>query len=300
MRWRSWCAAGGGDSGLPKELHLAGSRAGDGAGSHRPAWDLPHQPPWCLLASYTQNRTLVALGRGEARACRHALLTFFSLATMLMLFASYHGPGGGIPSHQDTPTSGTSVTRRSRSGCAAHYLHSLPALLFCSLPLLDHWKYAQYSPGTWCFIGHKQAAYLRLYATLLLLLILAPCSPATSARHRQPHPHAPREAGEAAADPPWAAATGRKRKGHPWRRDGPSYSSGHHDHHLRRLLLAFHDAEALARFPRRRWCSLPTSLFLLPPFPPHTDFHNLSKYDLICKGLPPSLLSLTLTPLPAS
>ncbi|XP_040081795.1 prostaglandin E2 receptor EP2 subtype [Oryx dammah] len=122
-----------------------------------------------VLASYAQNRTLVALGP-ERRVCTYFAfsMTFFSLATMLMLFAmalERYLAIGHPYFYQSRVT--------CRSGLAVLPTIYIVSLLFCSLPLLDHWKYAQYSPGTWCFIGHKQATYLRLYATLLLLLIIA-------------------------------------------------------------------------------------------------------------------------------
>ncbi|XP_052503209.1 prostaglandin E2 receptor EP2 subtype [Budorcas taxicolor] len=122
-----------------------------------------------VLASYARNRTLVALGP-ERRVCTYFAfsMTFFSLATMLMLFAMAleRYLAIGHPYFYQRR-----VTRRS--GLAVLPTVYIASLLFCSLPLLDHWKYAQYSPGTWCFIGHKQTTYLRLYATLLLLLIIA-------------------------------------------------------------------------------------------------------------------------------
>nr|XP_020141417.1 prostaglandin E2 receptor EP2 subtype isoform X2 [Microcebus murinus] len=122
-----------------------------------------------VLASYARNQTLVALAP-ESRACTYFAfaMTFFSLATMLMLFAMAleRYLSIGHPYFYQRR-----VTRRG--GLAV-----LPAiygvsLLFCSLPLLDYGQYVQYCPGTWCFIRHGRAAYPQLYATLLLLLIVA-------------------------------------------------------------------------------------------------------------------------------
>ncbi|XP_031523964.1 prostaglandin E2 receptor EP2 subtype isoform X1 [Papio anubis] len=122
-----------------------------------------------VLASYARNQTLVALAP-ESRACTYFAfaMTFFSLATMLMLFAM------ALERYLSIGHPYFYQRRVSRSGGLA----VLPAiyavsLLFCSLPLLDYGQYVQYCPGTWCFIRHGRTAYLQLYATLLLLLIVA-------------------------------------------------------------------------------------------------------------------------------
>lgn len=122
-----------------------------------------------VLASYSRNQTLVALAP-ESRACTYFAftMTFFSLATMLMLFA--------MALERYLSIGHPYFYRRhfSRRGGLA----VLPAiygvsLLFCSLPLLNYGEYVQYCPGTWCFIRHGRTAYLQLYATVLLLLIVA-------------------------------------------------------------------------------------------------------------------------------
>ncbi|XP_028614458.1 prostaglandin E2 receptor EP2 subtype [Grammomys surdaster] len=122
-----------------------------------------------VLASYSRNQTLVALAP-ESRACTYFAftMTFFSLATMLMLFA--------MALERYLSIGHPYFYRRhfSRRGGLA----VLPAiygvsLLFCSLPLLNYGEYVQYCPGTWCFIQHGRTAYLQLYATMLLLLIVA-------------------------------------------------------------------------------------------------------------------------------
>ncbi|XP_053451451.1 prostaglandin E2 receptor EP2 subtype [Nycticebus coucang] len=122
-----------------------------------------------VLASYARNQTLVALAP-EGRACTYFALamTFFSLATMLMLFAMAleRYLAIGHPYFYQRR-----VTRRG--GLAVLPAIYAVSLLFCSLPLLDYGQYVQYCPGTWCFIRHGRAAYLQLYATLLLLLIVA-------------------------------------------------------------------------------------------------------------------------------
>ncbi|XP_006199905.1 prostaglandin E2 receptor EP2 subtype isoform X1 [Vicugna pacos] len=122
-----------------------------------------------VLASYARNQTLVALAP-QRRVCTYFAfsMTFFSLATMLMLFAMalerYLAIGH--------PYFYQSRIKR-RGGLAVLPIVYTASLLFCSLPLLGHRQYAQYCPGTWCFIWLEQTTYLRLYATLLLLLIIA-------------------------------------------------------------------------------------------------------------------------------
>ncbi|XP_059130493.1 prostaglandin E2 receptor EP2 subtype [Peromyscus eremicus] len=122
-----------------------------------------------VLASYAKNQTLVALAP-ESRVCTYFAftMTFFSLATMLMLFAM------ALERYLSIGHPYFYRRRFSRRGGLA----VLPAiyavsLLFCSLPLLNYGEYVQYCPGSWCFIRHGRTAYLQLYATVLLLLILA-------------------------------------------------------------------------------------------------------------------------------
>ncbi|XP_057580191.1 prostaglandin E2 receptor EP2 subtype isoform X2 [Hippopotamus amphibius kiboko] len=122
-----------------------------------------------VLASYARNQTLVALAP-QRRACTYFAfsMTFFSLATMLMLFAMAleRCLALGHPYFYQRR-----LTRRG--GLAVLPAVYAASLLLCSVPLLGRQRYAQYCPGTWCFIGHEQTAYLRLYASLLLLLIVA-------------------------------------------------------------------------------------------------------------------------------
>ncbi|KAM6181913.1 prostaglandin E2 receptor EP2 subtype [Erethizon dorsatum] len=122
-----------------------------------------------VLASYARNQTLVAL-EPDSRACTYFAftMTFFSLATMLMLFAM------ALERYLAIGHPYFYQRRFSRRGGLA----VLPAiyaasLLLCSLPLLGYGQYVQYCPGTWCFMRHERAAYLQLYATILLLLIVA-------------------------------------------------------------------------------------------------------------------------------
>uniref|UniRef100_A0A8C6RD11 Prostaglandin E2 receptor EP2 subtype n=1 Tax=Nannospalax galili TaxID=1026970 RepID=A0A8C6RD11_NANGA len=122
-----------------------------------------------VLASYARNQTLVALAP-ESRACTYFAfaMTFFSLATMLMLFA--------MALERYLSIGHPYFYRRRfshRGGLAVLPAIYAVSLLFCSLPLLNYGEYVQYCPGTWCFIRHGRTAYLQLYATVLLLLIFA-------------------------------------------------------------------------------------------------------------------------------
>ncbi|XP_054423023.1 prostaglandin E2 receptor EP2 subtype [Pteronotus mesoamericanus] len=122
-----------------------------------------------VLASYARNQTLEALAP-ESRACTYFAfaMTFFSLATMLMLFAMalerYLAIGHPYFYQRHV---------KRRSGLAVLPAIYVVSLLFCSLPLLNTGQYVQYCPGTWCFLKHGPTIYLQLYATLLLLLIVA-------------------------------------------------------------------------------------------------------------------------------
>ncbi|CAM2116462.1 prostaglandin E2 receptor EP2 subtype [Caretta caretta] len=129
-----------------------------------------------VLASYGRNRSLEALAEGGQLCPYFAFaMSFFGLATMLVLFAMAleRCLALGQPYLYER-----FVRRRSA------LLLALPALCafaaaFCALPLLGFGRYVQYCPGTWCFIhmslepAEAGAAYSLLYASLLLLLILA-------------------------------------------------------------------------------------------------------------------------------
>ncbi|KAM7154684.1 prostaglandin E2 receptor EP2 subtype [Molossus nigricans] len=122
-----------------------------------------------VLASYARNQTLIALAP-ESHACTYFAfaMTFFSLATMLMLFAMalerYLAIGH--------PYFYQRHIKRRRGLAVLPAIYTV-SLVFCSLPLLNYGEFVQYCPGTWCFIRHGRTAYLQLYATLLLLFILA-------------------------------------------------------------------------------------------------------------------------------
>ncbi|KAL1780961.1 prostaglandin E2 receptor EP2 subtype [Sigmodon hispidus] len=122
-----------------------------------------------VLASYARKQSLVALAP-ESRVCTYFAftMTFFSLATMLMLFA--------MALERYVSIGHPYFYRRRfsrRGGLAVLPTIYAVSLLFCSPPLLNYGEYVQYCPGTWCFIRHGRTAYLQLYATVLLLLILA-------------------------------------------------------------------------------------------------------------------------------
>uniref|UniRef100_A0A8D0G8H6 Prostaglandin E2 receptor EP2 subtype n=1 Tax=Sphenodon punctatus TaxID=8508 RepID=A0A8D0G8H6_SPHPU len=136
-----------------------------------------------VLASYGLGRTLLGLTPGGS-VCRYFAfaMSFFGLATMLALLAMAleRSLALGAPYFYQ---------RLLASPRAGLLLAALPALdglaaLFCALPLLlDFGRFVQYCPGTWCFIqmhpppvgdaGGSVLIYSLLYASLLLLLILA-------------------------------------------------------------------------------------------------------------------------------
>ncbi|XP_010215855.1 PREDICTED: prostaglandin E2 receptor EP2 subtype-like, partial [Tinamus guttatus] len=129
-----------------------------------------------VLASYHRNRTLTALAPADRLCLAFGFcMSFFGLATMLILFAMAleRCLALGLPYFYE----------RFLSPRAAFV--ALPALYtfsaaFCSLPLLGFGRYVEYCPGTWCFIqmhylrpDRKDVTFSLLYATLLLLLIVA-------------------------------------------------------------------------------------------------------------------------------
>ncbi|XP_054827912.1 prostaglandin E2 receptor EP2 subtype [Eublepharis macularius] len=135
-----------------------------------------------VLAAYGRGRALVALAPG-GRLCRYFAfaMSFFGLATV--------GSLGAMALERSLALGAPYLYRRLLSGRrAALPLAALPALYalaaaVCALPLLGFGRYVQYCPGTWCFIQTRfagapsadggAAAFSLLYASLLLLLILA-------------------------------------------------------------------------------------------------------------------------------
>lgn len=134
----------------------------------------------CLVSplvqlSYHLNTTLVGMSPDTQSVCKYFgfSMTFFSLATMSLLFmmALERGFSIGYPYQ---------YSRHVTQKCA--YI-TIPTVfvfcaLFCLLPFAHFGTYVQYCPGTWCFIDMKpeglaNRAYANLYATVMLLLVLA-------------------------------------------------------------------------------------------------------------------------------
>lgn len=134
----------------------------------------------CLVSplvqlSYARNSTLVGMSANTQSVCKYfgVSMTFFSLATLSLLFtmALERCFAIGYPYLYNQY-----VTRK----CA--YI-SIPLLyllcmLFCLLPFVGFGSYVQYCPGTWCFIdmkpsGVEDQAYATVYATIMLMLVLA-------------------------------------------------------------------------------------------------------------------------------
>ncbi|XP_068575853.1 prostaglandin E receptor 2a (subtype EP2) [Cebidichthys violaceus] len=134
----------------------------------------------CLISplvqlSYSLNSTLVGMSHGSHSLCSYfgVSMTFFSLATMSLLFsmALERCFAIGYP---------YLYSRYVTKKCAyiAIPVVFLLCTLFCLLPFAGFGKYVQYCPGTWCFIdmnpdGEEDRVYANLYATLMLVLVLA-------------------------------------------------------------------------------------------------------------------------------
>ncbi|XP_044044161.1 prostaglandin E receptor 2a (subtype EP2) [Siniperca chuatsi] len=134
----------------------------------------------CLISplvqlSYSRNTTLVGMAPKTHSVCAYfgVSMTFFSLVTMSLLFtmALERCFAIGYP---------YLYSRHVTKKCAyiTIPLVFLLCMLFCLLPFLGFGKYVQYCPGTWCFIdmnpvGNNNRAYANLYATVMLVLVLA-------------------------------------------------------------------------------------------------------------------------------
>lgn len=134
----------------------------------------------CLVSplvqlSYSRNNTLVGMSPSDHSVCRYfgVTMTFFSLATLSLLFAMAleRCVAIGYPYMYNQH-----VTKK----CAyiTIPLVFLLCMFFCLLPFAGFGTYVQYCPGTWCFIDMKpkekeDKAYANLYATIMLLLVLA-------------------------------------------------------------------------------------------------------------------------------
>lgn len=131
----------------------------------------------CLISplvqlSYSKNTTLVGM---SPLVCHYFgfAMTFFSVVTMSLLFtmALERGLAIGYP---------FLYSRHVTKKCAYITIPTLFlfSILFCLLPFAGFGKYVQYCPGTWCFIDmnpekRKDKAYATLYATVMLVLVLA-------------------------------------------------------------------------------------------------------------------------------
>ncbi|KAM8921255.1 prostaglandin E2 receptor EP2 subtype-like [Pelodytes ibericus] len=128
-----------------------------------------------VLVSYTKNQTLNALDKSVCHYFAFTM-TFFSLATMLVLFAMAleRALAIGLPFFYEQYI-------RHRCGLITFPVIYCFCILFCLLPTMGIGEYIQYCPGTWCFInmrGHSKngstsTVYSTMYATLLLILIIA-------------------------------------------------------------------------------------------------------------------------------
>nr|XP_046238855.1 prostaglandin E receptor 2a (subtype EP2) isoform X2 [Scatophagus argus] len=125
--------------------------------------------------SYSRNTTLVGMSPENQSVCKYfgVSMTFFSLATLSLLFtmALERCFAIGYPYLYNQH-----VTMK----CAYITIPSVFVLctLFCLLPFAGFGNYVQYCPGTWCFIdmnplGKEDRAYANLYATVMLVLVLA-------------------------------------------------------------------------------------------------------------------------------
>nr|DBA20341.1 TPA: hypothetical protein GDO54_017131 [Pyxicephalus adspersus] len=131
-----------------------------------------------VFVSYAQQASLLALGSTPLCQLFAFAMTFFNLASMMILFFMAFERCLAI-SHPYIYTQHCWGHRLARAALPTSYV--LPAVL-CALPLVGVGEHKQYCPGTWCFIrmvvgataGNGGAlAFSLLYATLTGLLILA-------------------------------------------------------------------------------------------------------------------------------
>ncbi|KAM3918108.1 prostaglandin E2 receptor EP2 subtype [Leptodactylus fuscus] len=126
-----------------------------------------------VLVSYTKRLTLRSLNLCEYFAFA---MTFFSLATMMVLFAMAleRAMAIGHPYFYEKFI-------KKRCGIITFPIIYSFCIIFCIFPVMGFGEFIQYCPGTWCFInmrGHEKNGYISnvyamLYATLLLILIIA-------------------------------------------------------------------------------------------------------------------------------
>ncbi|XP_030071241.1 prostaglandin E2 receptor EP2 subtype [Microcaecilia unicolor] len=129
-----------------------------------------------VLVSYGRNRTLLALS-GSRSVCHYFAytMTFFSLATLLLLFAMSLERCLAI----GQPYFYERFVGHRRGLVTFPFVYTF-CFTFCSFPVVGIGEYVQYCPGTWCFINIKHGdkanpdtAFPLLYATLLLALIMS-------------------------------------------------------------------------------------------------------------------------------
>ncbi|CAG00989.1 unnamed protein product, partial [Tetraodon nigroviridis] len=134
----------------------------------------------CLISplvqlSYSQNTTMVGMSPDTQTVCKYfgVSMTFFSLTTisLLLAMALERSFAIGYPYLYNQY-----VTKK----CAyvAIPLVFLLCISFCLFPFAGFGSYVQYCPGTWCFIdmnpkGKEDRVYANLYATVMLILVLA-------------------------------------------------------------------------------------------------------------------------------
>lgn len=134
----------------------------------------------CLVSplvqlSYSQNTTLVAMSPDTHSVCKYfgVSMTFFSLATMSLLFA--------MALERCFAIGYPYLYKQYVTKKCAYITIPLVFLLctsFCLFPFVGFGSYVQYCPGTWCFIdmnpkGKEDRVYASLYATVMLILVLA-------------------------------------------------------------------------------------------------------------------------------
>uniref|UniRef100_A0A803SP99 G-protein coupled receptors family 1 profile domain-containing protein n=1 Tax=Anolis carolinensis TaxID=28377 RepID=A0A803SP99_ANOCA len=126
-----------------------------------------------VLSAYATGRTLVALDGGRGRLCQAFAfgMSFFALATLCCLgaMALERSLALGAP-YLYARLLGEAPAWLPWTALGA--LYALCAALCAAPLLLGFGRFAQYCPGTWCFL-QMRSAFALLYAALLLLLVLA-------------------------------------------------------------------------------------------------------------------------------
>uniref|UniRef100_A0A3B5MI05 Prostaglandin E receptor 2a (subtype EP2) n=1 Tax=Xiphophorus couchianus TaxID=32473 RepID=A0A3B5MI05_9TELE len=123
--------------------------------------------------AYAWNKTLV--GMAPISVCKYfgSSMTFFSLATISLLFITALDKCFAI----GHPYLYNRVVTKKWAYITISVMF-LVCFLFCLLPFVEFGTYVQYCPGTWCFIDMnpcdiKHRVYANLYATIMLVLVLS-------------------------------------------------------------------------------------------------------------------------------